>query len=134
MFDRQDNPNKQGDIGMGICISFFTSKLATVAIPLTDSQKYDVIVDWNGLKRVSIKTATKQLNSGGFEVDLRTQGGNYTQKSKMYKNSPENYDLLFVACSNGKCFLIPSNIVGDKSTISVGGKSYNEYCVIGVNG
>ena len=45
----------QGNIGLGKAIEYFTSNNITVAIPLNDTQKYDLIVDFNGkLQRVSV--------------------------------------------------------------------------------
>lgn len=135
MFIKTKNPNKQGDIGMGLCIAYFTSRLFTVSLPLTDSQEYDLIVDDGTLKRVSIKTTTRLKSSGGFEVDLRTQGGNFTQKSKIKYFDNTSCDLIFVACSDGRIFIIPSEKINSKSTITVGGKFFNEFeCRIGVNG
>lgn len=128
MFDKTSNPNKQGDIGMGLAISHFTVNLYTVCLPLTDSQEYDLVVDFKSeLKKVSIKTTTRVKSSGGFEVDLRTQGGNFTQKNKMKFFDKKSCDLVFVACSDGRKFLIPSDIIKSKSTITVGGSSFNEY-------
>ena len=135
MFIKNNNPNKQGDIGMGLCISYFTSILNTVCLPLTDSQEYDLIIDNGKLKKVSIKTGTQLKSSGGFEIDLRTQGGNFTQKSKIKYFDNTTCDLVFIACSDGRLFLIPSKEITSKSTITVGGKSFNEFeCRIGVNG
>ncbi len=39
------NSKKQGDIGLGAAIAYFTFKGFTVSIPLTDSQDYDLVVD-----------------------------------------------------------------------------------------
>lgn len=38
----------QGNIGLGKAIEYFTSHGITVAIPLNDTQKYDLIADFNG--------------------------------------------------------------------------------------
>lgn len=44
----QVNSKKQGDVGLGTDISFFTQRGWTVSIPLTDSQDYDLVVDEGG--------------------------------------------------------------------------------------
>lgn len=125
MFSKNTNPNKQGDIGMGLCISYFTVRTNTVCIPLTDSQDYDLVAEMNGLNKISIKTATQIKPSGGYEVDLRTCGGNYNGKIKHFDNN--SCDFVFVACADGRLFLIPSKKITNKSGITVGGKSFNEF-------
>ena len=43
-------------MGLGKAIDFFTSHNITVAIPLNDTQGYDLVVDIKGeLKRVQVK-------------------------------------------------------------------------------
>ena len=51
------NTKKQGDVGLGAAIAFFSNLGYTVATPLTDSQNYDLVVDMDeGLKKVQVKT------------------------------------------------------------------------------
>ena len=125
MFNKNTNPNKQGDIGMGLCISYFTVNTKTVCLPLTDSQEYDLVVDMDGLKKISVKTSTYKLPSGGYEVNLRTCGGNYKGKVKHFDNT--SCDFVFVACADGRLFLIPSKKITNRSGVTVGGKSFNEF-------
>jgi hypothetical protein len=42
------NSKKQGDWGLGSAIAWFTAQGYTVALPITDSQHYDLIVDIEG--------------------------------------------------------------------------------------
>lgn len=45
-------------MGLGKAIEYFTSNNITIALPLNDTQKYDLIADFNGkLQRISIKTS-----------------------------------------------------------------------------
>ena len=121
MFERHLNPRKQGDIGLGVAIGWFTANGYTVSVPLTDSQPYDLVVEQDGvLSRVSVKTTTLRKN-GGYEVGLRTQGGNKTQTNVRHFDS-SGVELLFVACSNGTNYLIPSAAISAKSAIVVGEK------------
>lgn len=122
------NPRKQGDMGMGIAIGWFACAGYTVALPLTDSQHYDLIVDdGNKLQRVSVKTCTRKYSSGSYIVGLRTMGGNKTQ-SKVRKFDPNKIELLFIACSSGECYLIPASAVTADSTIHLGAK-YDQWKV-----
>ena len=129
-FEKQNNPNKQGDMGMGLAISYFTLKGWTVCLPLTDSQSYDLVVDDGiNLNKVFIRTSTRKVESGGYEVNLRSQGGNFTRKNKTKLFDKSKCDLVFVACSDGRQYLIPSDKINSKSTISVGGKTYNTFLI-----
>lgn len=127
MFVKQINAKKQGDIGLGLAISYFCGLGYTVSIPLTDSQEYDLVVD-NGIKlnKIFIRTSTVKKNNG-FEVNLRTQGGNYTQKSKQKLFNPTCCDYVFIACSNGTSYYIPSDKITNTSSITVGNKKYHEF-------
>ena len=51
----------QGNLGLGKAIEYFTSHNITVALPLNDTQSYDLIADFNGgLQRISVKTSRNQ--------------------------------------------------------------------------
>ena len=65
------NTKKQGDIGLGQAIGYFTSLGFTVSVPLTDSQEYDLIVD-NGfsLNRVQVKRCTYK-RKGNYVLNSR---------------------------------------------------------------
>ena len=39
----------QGNLGLGKAIEYFTSHSIPVAIPLNDTQKYDLIADFDGI-------------------------------------------------------------------------------------
>lgn len=112
---------------MGIAIAWFAAHDYTVLVPLTDSQSYDLAVDNGTLQRVFVRTTTRVNKNGTFAVGLRTQGGNKSQFS-VRSFDKGSVDLLFVACSNGDQYLIPSSKVEAKSEITVG-KKYTEYKV-----
>ena len=58
----------QGNLGFGKAIEYFTSQGITVALPLNDTQKYDLIADFNGkLQRVSVKTSRSTRNGKSYE-------------------------------------------------------------------
>lgn len=47
----------QGNVGLGRAIAYYTEKGYTVMLPLNDTQKYDLVIDKDGLlQRVSVKT------------------------------------------------------------------------------
>ena len=61
--------SKQGNIGLGQAIAYYTLKGFPVMIPLNDTQKYDLVIDVNGiLNRVSVKTTQFKERTGNYAV------------------------------------------------------------------
>lgn len=56
------NPRKQGNAGLGIAIAYLSRIGADVAIPLTDTRRYDLIIvhDDDGMERVQVKTTNDE--------------------------------------------------------------------------
>ena len=118
----------QGNMGLGKAISYFTSHGITVALPLNDTQGYDLIIDYNGLQRVSVKTSRFTVNNGKtYNVLLKNCGGS-SGKSKTRYFDNRTCDYVFIYTANGNLYLIPSKVITAKSGIHVGIK-YNEYLV-----
>ncbi len=103
---------RKGDIAVAKAISTFTNLGYDVAIPLTESASYDLIVDTNTkndkLKRIQIKY------TGNDEVDLR----NIHSNSKGYvvkKTKSGAYDWLYVLDSKGNEYLFKECLQGRRS-------------------
>ena len=118
----------QGNIGLGKAINYFTSHNYTVALPLNDTQKYDLIVDINNkLQRVSVKTSRYSNEYGSYEVMLKNAGGTSKgSKIRLFDNT--SCDYVFIYTANNDLYLIPSNKIDAKNSIKVG-KKYIEYKV-----
>jgi hypothetical protein len=129
VFNRDTNPRKQGDAGMGIAIGWFACAGYTVCVPLTDSQPYDLIVDdgEHGLQRVSVKSTTRRSPSGAYEVGLRTQGGNKSQFTIRHFGHAQ-VEILFVACDDGSRYVIPTSEFSAASEITLG-KRFEQFRV-----
>lgn len=127
----QKNTKKQGDVGVGVAIGLFASRGYTVCIPLSDSQEYDLIVDIDGkLCRVQVKTSRGRSRwSKGFEVQLRTNGGNQSWSGVSKKFDRSKVDYLFILTADGDQYLIPSEYVKGASSITVGNENYEEFLV-----
>jgi PD-(D/E)XK endonuclease len=118
----QDNSKKQGDVGVGQAIAWFTRNSYTVSIPLTDSQDYDLIVDKdNKLYRVQVKTASYKNEYGIYEVSLTVKGGNRSGTGRIKSLDKSKVDLLFILTSDNEVYVIPSDVVGVNS-INLGKK------------
>ena len=112
--------NSKGNLGIGKAISYFTENEFVVSIPLNDTQKYDLVVDINGiLSRVQVKTTTT-LQSKSYRVDLRTSGGNRSRYK--YENFDKTkIDILFVFTDGGS-WLIPSSVIQSARSVTLGDK------------
>jgi hypothetical protein len=103
------NPRKQGNAGLGIAIAYFSRIGVEVAIPLTDTQRYDlIIVHDEGLERVQVKTTTmRNARYGHYGVSVQCIGRNSTGTVRR-KFDQADYEWLFVVCGDGCCYMIPS--------------------------
>lgn len=118
----------QGNMGFGKAIEYFTSHGITVALPLNDTQKYDLIADFNGgLQRVSVKTSRNTRTDGAtYEVLLKNCGGTGRGQTRYFDNNACDY--LFIYTASEDLYLIPAKDIDAKSEIVVG-KKYTEYIV-----
>lgn len=119
----------QGNLGLGKAIAYFTSHQIPIAIPLNDTQKYDLIADFdNKLQRISVKTSRYTENNGiSYQVQLKNSGGS-SGKSVIRNFNNDSCDYVFIYTENEKIYLIPSKDINAKSSINVGNK-YQEYIV-----
>jgi len=125
-----ENSKKQGDWGMGQAIAYFTQAGCTVSVPITDSQHYDLIVDYplTGLKKVEVKTTVYMRRKGRyFALNLRVFGGNRSGIQKARKLC-ESVDIVFAVTAAGTRYLIPVEHLGGTSTILLG-PSYDRFQV-----
>lgn len=103
------NTKDKGNIGIGAAIAYFTSVGRTVSIPLTDSQDYDLVIDYDGvLSKVQVKYTNQKAPSGNYQVGLRSVSGS---SRKVYKDLKDSQvDLLFV-CTGDFNILIPVDVI-----------------------
>lgn len=114
---KQKNTKKQGDVGIGDAIAYFTGEGYTVSIPLTDSQSYDLLVDMNGsIKKIQVKTSTVKENSGSYTVGLR---GVNTRGRLLKKFDKSLVDYVFVLTEESR-YLIPANTIKARWEMCVG--------------
>lgn len=118
----------QGNLGLGKAIEYFTSHNIPVAIPLNDTQKYDLIADFNGqLNRVSVKTSRQKSSETSYSVQLRNTGGSAGDiRQRSFDNT--TCDYVFIYTANEDLYLIPAKDIMATNSIAVGNK-YNEYRV-----
>lgn len=100
---------RKGDIAVAQAIASFTRLGYDVALPVTESAAYDLIVDTGGqLKRVQVRYTS------GRQVDLRrihSNSNGYVVK----KTRPDAYDWLYVLNAKGKEFLLERCLTARRS-------------------
>lgn len=122
MFERCENNKSQGDIGEARAIYEFTKMGYTVCKPLSEGNKYDLVVDTGAeLKKVQVKTTTQKTPFDIFKVGLKTSGGNKTCFTKR-KREKSDYDILFILAEDGSVWIIPVDELGDNNSVNLGEK------------
>lgn len=122
MFGNCRNSKKQGDVGLAAAIYHFASQGYTVALPLTDSQDYDLIVDdGDRLWRVQARTSTVTAPSGKAVVELRVLGGNQSFHTIKHFNSGA-VDMVFAVLGDGRRYAIPASRISVKTRLTIDGR------------
>jgi hypothetical protein len=120
---------KQGNLGLTKAIDYFNTNGYNIAIPLNDTQPYDLIVEKDGvLSRISVKTSRSKEAGGGYNVQLRNTGGNRTGRCRQVPFNNTSCDWIFIYTYDGCLYLIPSSEIKATNCICVGNK-YTEYQV-----
>lgn len=121
------DPRGQGAQGELSAAERLASRGADVFLPLGHSRDIDLmtILDREVL-RVQVKTTTQQRN-GRWTVAVCTRGGNRSWNGVVKYLDPQSYDWLFVLVADGRRWFIPSDVVGGRTCLLLGGPKYSEY-------
>jgi len=117
------NSKKQGDAGLGQAVAYFTMKGYDIALPLTDSADWDLIVEIEGvLKRVQVKTSSQLTETNIMKFNCDVKGGNQSFKQTNKKSiQDQQWDLIFLHhLVTGKQALIPKEVLFTKGQINLG--------------
>lgn len=87
------NSRQQGAVGVAKAIAYFVAKGYAVFVPVTDCNRYDLLVD-SGEKilRVEVKTTAAVSDN----VGLRTKGGNQSWSGEIKRLSSDDCDIVFL--------------------------------------
>jgi len=129
LFEKATSTKKQGGIGEARAIYEYTNLGYSVWIPVSDNNKFDLIIEKDGVcLRVQVKTSSclehnANPNSYSVTIDSRTGArGHYRPRED------GDYDILFAMVKDGRCWSIPVEALGETRTkITVGNTKYNEY-------
>jgi len=126
LFENMKTFTKQGDLGEARAIYELTKKGYTISTPLTDSDKYDLIIDdGTTLSKVQVKTSGCKVR-GGYQVNLVTAGSTPISYKRRVRED-NDYDILFVLSEDDRCWLIPTENIDAKTALVVGTKKYKDY-------
>ena len=115
------NPKVKGTVGIGMAIAYFTGKGLVVAIPINDSQPYDLVIEEDGqLKKVQVKTSTTD------SIALRTMGGNQSFHTAK-KFDHDACDYVFAMIETGECWLVPTSDFTNKTYLKVTSEKFEKY-------
>jgi hypothetical protein len=121
------NTKRKGSIAVGKAISYFMSNGSSVFLPVSDCDKYDLVIEKQAqFQRIQCKYSNDKEKSGAYIIDLRTFGG-YREKTYHTKYIENDFDELYVFTSDEKSYLIPAKLLIGKSQIAVGKNSWIEY-------
>lgn len=108
----------QGNVGLGRAIAYYTANCIPVMLPLNDTQKYDLVIDDEGLKRVQIKTTRGTNQNGVFLVQLKHSGGSDNKKVITNFDNTAS-DILFVVTIEGTMYEIPTSEIQVKTQLTL---------------
>jgi Holliday junction resolvase-like predicted endonuclease len=105
-------PREQGDIGELSAMEWLASKGAHIYVPVGHSPDVDLVAEINGVVlRVEVKTATHQIPSGSWDVQIATRGGNQSWNGIAKYFHRARCDYLFVHVGDGRRWFIPSGAI-----------------------
>lgn len=116
-----DYKSKQGNIGLGQAIAYYMSKGYIVALPINDTQPYDLVIDkfdGKGLQRVSVKTTRYQADNlaKSFVVKISSSSG---MKRSYNPFNKQSCDLMFIYTINQEIWEIPSLNINSGTMITL---------------
>lgn len=124
-----DYKSKQGNVGLGRAIAYYTSKGIPISIPINDTQKYDLVVEKDEkLYKVSVKTTRRKNKSNTYFVVLLKNCGGSSGKNKIRKFDKSSCDIIFIVTSDDTLYEIPSDKIEVRNELTLT-NSWDQYQV-----
>jgi PD-(D/E)XK endonuclease len=122
---RHANPREQGDLGERLAALWLAQAGYKLWVPLGHSRDADLIAEDDGRRmlRVQVKTST-YFRRGRWAITVCTRGGNQSWSGQVKVLDAAHYDYLFVLVGDGRMWFIPSEQVGGRSGLLLGGPKY----------
>jgi hypothetical protein len=122
---RHENPRRQGDIGESLAVAWLAQAGYRLWLPFGHSPDADLIAEdeERRLLRVQVKTST-YFRKGRWAITVCTRGGNQSWAGQVKVLDADRYDYLFVLVGSGRMWFVPSDQVGGRSGLLLGGPKY----------
>lgn len=121
----------QGELGEARAVYELIKHGYRVSIPSHVQIPYDLIAEKDGrFYRVQVKTthSIARSTTRTYAVSLVTTNANTGSRKKLSKLE---VDLLFVLTDDDRCWLIPSEVLDDQGSITVGSEKFSTYQISG---
>jgi hypothetical protein len=129
LLPKQKNSKKQGDVGLAIAIAWLAEAGYNIAIPLTDSQDYDLVIEQNMVfSGVQVRTTYFKNPQGNYRANLRVMGGNRSGVGTVKKFDPSRVHFLFIVTESREKYFIPCRELMLVNSITLSEK-YSQYRV-----
>jgi Holliday junction resolvase-like predicted endonuclease len=121
-------PRQQGDIGELSAMEWLASRGAHIYVSVGHSPDVDLIAEIDRVVlRIEVKTATYQISSGRWKVQVATRGGDQSWSGVAKYFDRERCDYLFVHVGDGRRWFIPTGAIDGKSSLALGGDKYADF-------
>lgn len=112
-------PNKQkGNVGEAKCLAKMIELGISVAIPFGDNDRYDLIIDYKGLKKIQVKYSSQQDSPGSVIFKTSSSTNHTTNKHySTYENDIDGF-LLYNSITD-EVYYLPIETIGNKKTITI---------------
>lgn len=109
---------KKGNIGLTKAIADLTEKEISVSLPISESEKYDLIAEKNNIcKTVQIRYCS--IHNGVLPIKLKSVWSN-GQGYQVRNREKADFDMLGVYCPDTKLlYYIPSDEFNCKNTLTL---------------
>jgi len=122
---------QKGNWGLASAIEFFAGEGYTVSIPLTDSQRYDLIVEKEGkLSKVQVKSSHRQSENNSWRVGIRSTSIRKKGPTVITLFDNSEVDFVFVLLGNRERYLIPSHAIKSKTQININKTNFEKFKVL----
>ena len=108
-----------GDVSVSMIMAALLRRGHGVLMPFGDRQPYDLVIDdGNGFQRIQCKTG--RIQGGAIHFNLSSVVKDSKTKKFYRRGYGDKVDLFGIYCPPiNKCYMIPRNVVGDKTTASM---------------
>lgn len=116
-----ENTKKVGNLTELQCATRLYELGCAVSIPFGNSEKYDLIIDWNDrLYKVQVKHANELVKDGEiYAIKFKTYWtGHNNSGYTVHKYQAEDTDY-FATFYNGECYLVPQSECSNEKTLRI---------------